>query len=137
MAARKKSVKAGRGLKSTRTGTARNGAKRALAHAAAKEPGRKNRRGYLKVARATVIVGGSYKPSAYARKAQAVFSAGVQDALKRLAAKGIPAVVVENGRRYEAVPRKVGGRYVVLESDAARSPRGNSHGRSGRKTVRS
>jgi hypothetical protein len=70
---------------------------------------------FLKAPRGTVVVGSKSKPSALAIRALNVFSEGVQDALKRLAELNIPAVVRKNGRRIEAVPTKVGGRYVVAD----------------------
>jgi len=77
---------------------------------------RKQNDAFRKAAAGDVVVRPGAKPSSYASKALRVFSAGVQDALRRLADRGIPAVVVENGHRIEAVPRKIGGRYVVVAS---------------------
>lgn len=76
---------------------------------------------FLKAPRGTVVVGSKSKPSALAILGLKVFSEGVQDALKRLAHRNIPTVVIENGKRIKAVPTRVGGRYVVVESKGTKS----------------
>ena len=63
-----------------------------------------------------MIVGATSTFSPYALRALSVFSEGVQRALSQLARRNIPAFVIENGERVEAVPTKVGGRYVVVDS---------------------
>jgi len=71
---------------------------------------------FQKAAPGSVFVEARSALSPYARRALRVFSAGVQRALKQLAQHNIPAVVIEDGHRIEAVPTKVGGRYVVVGS---------------------
>jgi hypothetical protein len=73
---------------------------------------------FKKATRATVLVDSHSAFSPYARRALDIFSAGVQRALKQLAQRNIPAVVVENGKRVEAVPTKVAGRYIVVDAQA-------------------
>src|SRR5206468_659519 len=103
---------------SAATGTAgkRSGARQSVTKHAPPRGGSLRRRSgaFRKAPAGAVLVRPGAKPSPYAAKALRVFSAGVQDALKKLADRGIPAVVVEDGNRIEAVPRKIGGRYVVV-----------------------
>ena len=118
MAAKKSSTRS-RG-RSAATGTAGkgSGAKQSVTKHAALERSslRKGSRAFRKAIAGMVVVRPGAKPSPFATEALRVLSAGVQDALRRLADRGIPAVVVENGHRIEAVPRKTGGRYVVVAS---------------------
>src|SRR5690242_9437889 len=68
----------------------------------------------------SVIVSPNARPSDYARKAVRVFSAGVQDAYRKLARQGVKTVVLQDGHLIEGVPRKVRGTYVVVGSDVGR-----------------
>jgi hypothetical protein len=76
---------------------------------------------FKKAPRGTVVLGSGTPLSPYAVRALSVFSAGVQRALKQLAQRNIPAVVVENGRRIIAVPTKIDGRYVVRDVEGLAS----------------
>jgi len=51
------------------------------------------------------------------REATALFDEAVQKELALLARKKIPTLVIVNGERVTAVPRKVGGRFVVRPPD--------------------
>jgi hypothetical protein len=84
---------------------------------------------FKKVPKSRVITGGDSAFSPYAIRALRVFSAGVQRALKELAQHNIPAVVIENGKRVEAVPTKVGGKYVVVDTRASKSDDHVGHSR--------
>lgn len=78
---------------------------------------------FLKAPRGTVVIGSKSKPSALAILGLKIFSEGVQDALKQFAQRGIPAVVMENGKLVKAVPTKIGGRYVVVDSQGLKADR--------------
>lgn len=93
----------------------RNGAKRSGAsHDSAQAPSRADRNGAVRKALpGTVVIRPGAKPGRRGQEAVDTLSAGVQDALKRLASRRIPAVVRENDQLIVAIPRKVGGRYVV------------------------
>lgn len=84
---------------------------------------------FLKARPDVVIVGAKSTFSPYAVRALSVFSAGVQRALEQLARRNIRAVVVENGKRIEAVPIKVDGRYVVVDSQLSGSDGRNTSAR--------
>lgn len=90
-------------------------AKRSAAYHASSSASRdSSRNGAIrKAASGTVVIRPGAKPSRGAQEAVDALSAGVQAALARLASRRIPAVVQENGQLIFAVPRKVGGRYVV------------------------
>jgi hypothetical protein len=60
-----------------------------------------------------VVVDPDAKPSPAAKRAQRLFSAGVQQAYKNLAKHGVKTVVVEDGKLLKAVPRLTNGRFVV------------------------
>ena len=77
-----------------------------------------------------VIVRPDEGHSPYAERALDAFSAGVQEALLKLARSGVEAVVIEEGgRRIRAIPSKIAGRYVVVESPdvETRPVRGRRH----------
>src|SRR5207248_459452 len=75
---------------------------------------------FEKLPAGSVIVSPNARPSDYARKAVRVFSAGVQEAYRELARKGVKTVVLQDGHLIEGVPRKVRGTYVVVGSDVGR-----------------
>jgi hypothetical protein len=77
----------------------------------------RSRRAFERLPAGSVIVSPNAQPSEYARKAVRVFSAGVQDAYRELARKGVKTVVLQDGHLIEGVPRKVRGTYVVVGSD--------------------
>jgi len=110
MATKKTSSKRGR------TGAVkRPGAKKKVVGHGARKKVRGRSTAFLKAPRGTVVIGpGPISP--YAARALSAFNKGVQQALKEMAQANIPAVVIENGRLVKAVPTKVGGRYIVSES---------------------
>ena len=94
--------------------------RKTVGHSAMKRPSGESST-FLKAPRGTVVIGSKSKPSALAILGLKIFSEGVQDALKRLARRNIPTVVIKNGKRIKAVPTKVGGRYVVVESKGSKA----------------
>lgn len=54
-------------------------------------------------------------PSAYAERAVSLFAAGVQDAYRKFARRGVETSVVIDGKTVVGVPRRENGRYVVSE----------------------
>ena len=115
-------------LKHVRSGAVkRSGSrKKTVAHLALKKSAGNSSK-FQKAPRGTVILGSKLALSPYAMRALSVFSAGVQRALAQLAQRNIPAVVIENGRRVEAVPTKVDGRYVVADSRERESAPRSKH----------
>jgi len=95
--------------------TRKSSKKKTVRHSATKKTRAKSA-SFLKAPPGTVIVGAKTTFSPYALRALSVFSEGVQRALSQLARRNITAVVIENGKRVEAVPTKIDGRYVVIES---------------------
>ena len=79
------------------------------------------RRTKKKQAARPAIVDPKAKLSSYAKKAQRVFSAGVQDAYANMARLGIPTTVIIDGKVIRAVPKRLGGRFVVREPSPSRS----------------
>jgi hypothetical protein len=67
------------------------------------------------------IVDPKAKLSPYAKKAQRVFSAGVQDAYANMARLGVRATVIVDGKVIRAVPTRSAGRFVVREPSPSRS----------------
>jgi len=95
----------------------RSPTKKKIVSPSARKKSSRNSSFFLKTPPDVVIVGPNSKFSPYADRALSIFSEGVQRALGQLARRKIPAVVLENGRRIEAVPVKVDGRYVVVDDD--------------------
>lgn len=122
-------------MKKTPTKRRRQGAvkrsgsrKKTVKHSAAKTSAKKSYK-YKKAPIGTVVLESKATFSPYALRALSIFSAGVQRALKQMAERNIPAVIIENGRRVEAVPTKIGGRYVVADSQGSVSGGRSTNGR--------
>ncbi len=55
------------------------------------------------------------KPSKLGQEATELFDQAVQKELAELAAKGIPTLVIRDGKRITAIPKFKDGRWIVEE----------------------
>ena len=88
----------------------------------AKKSGAKKKRGATKKrsakktgSRRKIVIDESAKPGVFGARALSLFNDGVQREYARLARKGVATVVLRDGQIVTAVPRRVGGRFVVGE----------------------